>query len=554
MKLSWLFVLVMGTSSMSILGEASTAPHPITLDSLLREMIDRDRLARVPDPPYTCKQFSSYDRASIAPGLPGWFANHDFSNYLRTEQKDGRTEYAMMDADGPGSIACFFKATTDPAAVVRIYLDGSSTPTISENLRYLLGGEKETEQEAHFNEPRVPPYPPDPGFLGGYGTIRPPLAGVQSLGCTLFLPIPFAKHCKVTYDRPGKCYYRIDFRSYPPSTAVRTFTLQELRDDAALIDQVGKALLNPLEVVKASVSRNVPAQAQELAPGASLRTTITGPAAVRFLKVKIDSKNPAQSLRSTVLSIVCDGAQTVWSPVGDFFNSGIGIHSQHNWVTSVEPDGTLCSYWVMPFAKDCTIKLTNTGAESVGVTLGDIGTSKWQWDYRSMYFHAQWHQQYPIRTVAGNGTMDWNYIEISGKGVYVGDTLVIHNGSGRWWGEGDEKIYVNGETFPSHFGTGTEDYYGYSRGGGDSAFFEAPFMSHSQVEGDKRPGYSAITRVRGLDAIPFSTSLKFDMEIWHWDATEMEYAVNVCWYGRPGATSNIQPDAAESARPVLGTR
>ena len=31
-------------------------------------------------------------------------------------------------------------------------------------------------------------------------------------------------------------------------------------------------------------------------------------------------------------------------------------------------------------------------------------------------------------------------------------------------GEGDEKVYVDGETFPSHFGTGTEDYYGYAWG------------------------------------------------------------------------------------------
>ncbi len=77
-----------------------------------------------------------------------------------------------------------------------------------------------------------------------------------------------------------------------------------------------------------------------------------------------------------------------------------------------------------------------------------------------------------------------------------------------------EKIYVNGEAFPSHFGTGTEDYYGYSRGGRDSAFVEAPFIAHPQVEGDKQVGYSAITRVRSLDAIPFSDRFQFDMEIW----------------------------------------
>lgn len=31
-----------------------------------------------------------------------------------------------------------------------------------------------------------------------------------------------------------------------------------------------------------------------------------------------------------------------------------------------------------------------------------------------------------------------------------------------WWGEGDEKLFVDGEKFPSTFGTGSEDYVGYA--------------------------------------------------------------------------------------------
>ena len=34
-------------------------------------------LAEYPDPPYVTKQFSSYDRASEAPGKESWFANAD---------------------------------------------------------------------------------------------------------------------------------------------------------------------------------------------------------------------------------------------------------------------------------------------------------------------------------------------------------------------------------------------------------------------------------------------------------------------------------------------
>src|SRR5205085_8865586 len=49
---------------------AHAEPPPITLESLLKEMVDRDAAARFPDPAYTCKQFSSYDRRSTTPDNP----------------------------------------------------------------------------------------------------------------------------------------------------------------------------------------------------------------------------------------------------------------------------------------------------------------------------------------------------------------------------------------------------------------------------------------------------------------------------------------------------
>ena len=128
-----------------------------------------------------------------------------------------------------------------------------------------------------------------------------------------------------------------------------------------------------------------------------------------------------------------------------------------------------------------------------------------------MYFHADWKQDQGIKTVAANGTKDWNYNEISGKGVFVGDCLSLVNRVNEWWGEGDEHIYVDGETFPSHFGTGTEDYYGYSWG--TPAYFQGP-----------------------------------------WRETAVDYAVATFWYGAPGAKSVSLPDLKtrmeEAAAPV----
>jgi hypothetical protein len=137
---------------------------------------------------------------------------------------------------------------------------------------------------------------------------------------------------------------------------------------------------------------------------------------------------------------------------------------------------------------------------------------------------------------------------VKGQGVYVGDTLAIFNGASAWWGEGDEKIYVDGESFPSHFGTGTEDYYGYAWCRPE--FFEAPFHAQPSGAGNFTPGLSVNSRYRSLDAIPFTTSIQFDMEMWHWRQTIVNFAPAAFWYARPGASWNVAPDPETAALPV----
>ncbi len=56
---------------------STQAGSKVTLESLMRQMTDLSLLAEFPDPPYATRQFSSYDRASEAPGRETWFANDD---------------------------------------------------------------------------------------------------------------------------------------------------------------------------------------------------------------------------------------------------------------------------------------------------------------------------------------------------------------------------------------------------------------------------------------------------------------------------------------------
>ncbi|MFW6277730.1 MAG: DUF2961 domain-containing protein, partial [Prolixibacteraceae bacterium] len=103
------------------------------------------------------------------------------------------------------------------------------------------------------------------------------------------------------------------------------------------------------------------------------------------------------------------------------------------------------------------------------------------------------------------------------RGVVVGDQWTVLNPTEGWWGEGDEKIYVDEDfdrNFPSHFGTGTEDYYGWAGGVVPTPAdqFSKPFLGNIIVGHPRSQGYNVCTRTRVLDAIPFNEKLKFDFE------------------------------------------
>src|SRR5664279_1746017 len=125
----------------------SVNAQQVTIQSLLKEMACRSCLARYPYPAYASLQASSYNRESTARDAPGWFADSDGTGFIRTEEKDGKTEWVVMEHDGPGTITkmwapYFYYGGLDDLVGpnINIYLDGSVTPVISENYFKLITG------------------------------------------------------------------------------------------------------------------------------------------------------------------------------------------------------------------------------------------------------------------------------------------------------------------------------------------------------------------------------------------------------------------------------
>ena len=85
----------------------------VTFEDLVKQTAARAALCEYPVPAYACKQASSYDRGSVAPDQPNWFANNDAKNFLRVEKNPAagnREEWVMMDVQGAGAIVRFWIA------------------------------------------------------------------------------------------------------------------------------------------------------------------------------------------------------------------------------------------------------------------------------------------------------------------------------------------------------------------------------------------------------------------------------------------------------------
>lgn len=504
----------------AVLALSVVANAKVSFESLLEEMTDLESLTYFPEPAYSVKQFSSYDRNAKDPAVltdENWFANGDRGQHLRVEQRNGAEEWVLMDAAGPGAIVRFWSANPADAGIVRVYLDNAETPAVEMPLTDMLGGAR-----APFVKP---------------------IAGERSRGWNSYLPIPYAKHCKVTTSKRD-FYYQINYRTYEPETRVQTFSMQLDADTLEDIDEVAQRLAQP----RISSDGNTTADADfDLAPGESSAATIESgrPAAIRELLVTVRSENVPGALRGTLLEIAFDGqAPTVVAPLGDFFATAPGINAYQSLPSGVAEGQTLYAQWVMPFKKTCEIRLLNLGDASVAGTVR-ANSDKYDWKDNSMYFHAGFRSEYPIST---RPRQDWTFLNVNGKGRFVGDMLHITNSVKDWWGEGDEKIYIDGETFPSHFGTGTEDYFGYAWCCPE--VFTHAYHNQPRCDGPGNYGHTCVSRFHVIDNIPFNTSFKFDMEVWHWKECKIAMAATSYWYAFPGATHGFAPLTASSLRVV----
>lgn len=512
----------------AVLASCKESPKDVTLATLLHEMTNRKSLAQFPEREYQTKQFSSYDRKAKARDEDGWYANQDRTNFLRSEETANGKEWVMFESDNPGAIVRWWMTFAGEGAwdgTLRVYIDNSTQPVLEGRALDFMSG----------------------GLLAR----RPLSASVSKTtihkrrGHNLYLPIPY-NQCKITYQGDGikvdekgnileesvAIYYNINYREYDDNTAVESITEESLREYLPEINKAQLALLDPYSgIFEKEPSKTM--KLRKLAPGESVKLSLDGGRSIAGFVMRLQAVDQSQALRSTVLSFVFDGRKTLQIPVGDFFGTGYEINPYETYYTKVFYDGKMASFWPMPFQESAIIELTNHGNQTVEIRDLEIYTDAWDWNENSLYFGGTWKQFYDKQTGGGENPEDLDFVELQGKGIYVGDLITLYNDAAAWWGEGDEKIYVDGEKFPSHFGTGTEDYYGYAWSRPE--FFDHPFIAQPDGSGNLQKGTAINIRFRALDKIPFTEQIDVDMELWHWTKTSMDYAPTTFFYIKPEA-------------------
>jgi len=206
------------------------------------------------------------------------------------------------------------------------------------------------------------------------------------------------------------------------------------------------------------------APSRQIKPGETVGLCdIQGPGTIRHIWMTTRREPDLQ--RSLVIRVWWDDQEhpSIECPVGDLFGTSHGkIMPYHSAVHSVGSTGGRNLWLPMPFVKRAKITFTNEGQKPIPLyyqidyTIGDCHPA----DVGRL--HVLFRRENPTKL-----KKDFELLpKRTGKGRFIGSLIGIRNlHPDRWWGEGEVKVYIDGDKeFPTICGTGSEDYVGLAWG------------------------------------------------------------------------------------------
>ena len=507
------------------LGSCADAAVSYSYGDLIGTLTNLEHLAELPLAGEKSAEWTSRDRASTYDSASGqylkWNANNDGTGNLGT-QADGGIIMAQMN--GPGCIWRIWSGQVGTGHV-KIFLDGSNIPAV------------DFAFQDYFNRSQFP---------FNYPALTYTVCG----GFDSYLPIPYNVSCKVVAYGSWGQYFHFNYSSFGAGVTVPTFTTNLTTAEQGALSNVNDFFINHLgsdPAVMRSGEITI-TNSYALAPGQSVTNLdLNAQGAITAFKVRVKNIAGAsaswQALRELTVSMYWDAQATpsVWAPLGDFFGSSCGYIPYQSLPLGMQTNGWMYCHWYMPFASGAQIVLGNDGSVTRNVDVIVTYAPLTKPIASLTRFHAKWNRG---TYVTSNGrSPDYRFLNVSGQGRFVGLAMHVYQtvdfSPGPWWGEGDEKFFVDGETMPSWFGTGSEDYFGFAWG--TPGYFSQPY--HSQLLAPPgnlyAPGNRALNRFHITDNVPFQAGFDGCIEKWQYtNESVSRYAMMPYWYLASGGTDS----------------
>jgi len=383
-----------------------------------------------------CAQESSYDRGG---------GNDDSATGEHSVLAKENGKFVIADLKGPGTIYRFWSGSTPSSDTIEFYFDGEKEPRIKLPYIDLYSGKA---------------YP----FVE-------PLCGYELGGYYCYLPIPYAKSCKILYCGPEVHYFQLQYTQWPDSKPVESFP-RELNDDQR------RALADLSKLWKGGI---LPIKGEILAPDCSLETmrnsVVLHPGETKTIasiqhggRIVALAFSPALVLegmtRNIVLTATWDDEKVpaIHCPLADFFGFAYGERSVRSFLLGTNGETCYCLF-PMPFDKSAELKLSYCVDSSTKPSSLMSPNPPVALDMLLLYdkkntrrsnegkFYAHWSREEPPEG------QPHTILDVAGRGHYVGCILQsqgLRPGK-TWFFEGDDVAVIDGEM--RIHGTGSEDFF-----------------------------------------------------------------------------------------------
>lgn len=488
---------------------AGAAPQQFTVETALKRVWD---LSEIP----VLRQ----EKLRMASSGAVYPRAKDKSEFL---YRDSNGEYVLFDAAGPGCLVRYWSALVEDGTRIRFYFDGNTRPDLDLELQDLFTGQ---------TYPWLVPLVGNPDTSSG--------------GSFSYLPIPYAKACKVSLDR-APSFYQIEALQLSDDS-VETFDLRRMESyrpaiEKAVAELQARSSFPPFEEGSSISTRLLPGQTCKL-------LEMAGPAVITEIGLHLEPFEP-DLLREVLIRGFWEDERdpSIWSPLGDFFVNGFKKADFVSLPMATTEHGFYCRF-PMPFERSGRLEIVNESDHPVTLRyrVSHHRLARFPEDWGR--FHARWDR---VETRMGEYVQ---LLKTIGTGKFIGMSLNAQ-GISPWMLEGDEVAWVDGELTPSIHGTGTEDYFSgawYFKNGP----FHLPFHGAPMLE--LRPLGQAsrvsLYRFHTLDPISFRERIRLNLE--HGQENSMQgsdYCFTVFYYqNEPHQTAcRTVPVAArlESNAPVL---